>query len=313
MKKKFTILLVATTLILSGCGSSNSSTETPNNSDPKNTVKPSTDNSENIAPENDKEPTDSLSLVDFEETTVIDNDECTIKITSLDPDNMWGFTLKTNLENKSSDKTYMFSVSNASINGVQTDPLFATEVAAGKKATNDLNFSDSTFAENNITEFTDIEISFRVYDSNDWTADNVAQETIHIYPYGEENASAFVRESQATDNVIVDNEYAKVTVINYKNDDIWGYTANLFFENKSDTEIMFSIDEASVNGYMADPFFATSVAPGKCSFKSVSWSNSLLEENGITEVEEIEFLFKAYDSTTFGLDDFFNDTITLNP
>lgn len=44
-----------------------------------------------------------------------------------------------------------------------------------------------------------------MYDSNDWSADPVGKETIHVYPYGEENAVAFVREAQATDNVIIDN------------------------------------------------------------------------------------------------------------
>ena len=50
-------------------------------------------------------------------------------------------------------------------------------------------------------------MTFKVYDSNDWSADPVGKETIHVYPYGEENAVAFVREAQATDNVIIDNDY----------------------------------------------------------------------------------------------------------
>ncbi len=56
-----------------------------------------------------------------------------------------------------------------------------------------------------ILSTTDIELTFKVYDSNDWSADPVGKETIHVYPYGEENAVAFVREAQATDNVIIDN------------------------------------------------------------------------------------------------------------
>jgi len=53
-----------------------------------------------------------------------------------------------------------------------------------------------------------LELTFKVYDSNDWSADPVGKETIHVYPYGEENAVAFVREAQATDNVIIDNGVA---------------------------------------------------------------------------------------------------------
>lgn len=32
-----------------------------------------------------------------------------------------------------------------------------------------------------------------------WSADPVGKETIHVYPYGEENAVAFVREAQAAE------------------------------------------------------------------------------------------------------------------
>ena len=79
----------------------------------------------------------------------------------------------------------------------------------------------------------------------------------------------------------------------YTEDSIWGYTVNLFFINKSDKEVMFSVNDASVNGYMADPFFAKAVMAGKCAFASMSWSDSTLEENSIAEIEEINILNAA--------------------
>lgn len=99
----------------------------------------------------------------------------------------------------------------------------------------------------------------------------------------------------------------------YEDDEIWGYTANLFLLNKTDKTVMFSVDDASVNGFMADPFYATSVSAGKCAFSSMAWSDTTLEENGITEVEEIEVLFRAYDADDFMGEDFANEVITLNP
>ncbi len=140
---------------------------------------------------NGKQPESEIS---FEQLVVADNEECAISITSIEPDNMWGYTLKVLLENKSADKIYMFSVESASVNGVQSDPFFASEVASGKKANEDISFADSTLNENGIKEYTDIELTFRVYDTDDWTADEVAYETVHVYPYGEDKATAFVRE-----------------------------------------------------------------------------------------------------------------------
>ncbi|MBE6701506.1 MAG: hypothetical protein E7582_06450 [Ruminococcaceae bacterium] len=251
--------------------------------------------------------------ITFDGLVAIDNAECTVKVTEIDPDNMWGYTLKVQLENKSDDKTYMFSVQDAAINGVQCDPFFATEVAAGKKSNEQISFTKGELDKNGIKDYTDIELSFRVYDSDDWMSDDVAKETVHIYPYGEENATKFVRTSQTTDTVLVDNEYVTVIVTGYENDDVWGYTAKLFLLNKTDKNVMFSVDEASVNGYMADPFFATSVSSGKCAFSSMSWSDSTLEENGITDVEEIEFNLRVYDEDNWLSDDLVNKTVTLIP
>ena len=69
----------------------------------------------------------------------------------------------------------------------------------------------------------------------------------------------------------------------------------------------------TVNGYMADPFYAKSVPAGKSAFSSMSWSNSKLEENEIEEIETIEFKFRAYDERNWFNADFANDTITLIP
>lgn len=123
----------------------------------------------------------------------------------------------------------MFSVESASINGVQCDPMFASEVAAGKKANEEINFSTDTLEENGIVEYTDIELTFKVYDSNDWSADPVGKETIHVYPYGEENAVAFVREAQATDNVIIDNYSNNNNIIPQQGDYFQTEVAALFF------------------------------------------------------------------------------------
>lgn len=309
MRKKLLILMLITALALSGCGGSSS--ETVNASETLKSVEQSNESEKN-EDSTQKETDESIETVtpeiNFEEITVIDNEQCTIIITSVEPGNK-KCTLKALLENKSSDKTYMFAVENAFVNGVDSDPMFATEVAAGKKSNKTIDFTSNY----DIGDFTDIEITFRVYDSNDWSADNVGNDTIHIYPYGEENAIIFERKPQDTDNIIADNEYVKIIVTGIEPDEIWGYTVNLFLINKSDKEVMFSVDDASVNGYMIDPFYATSVMPGKCKFSSMSWSANSLEENGISEVEIIEFLLRAHDNSNFMGEDFINEVITLTP
>lgn len=210
------LLSLALVLSLAACGGE----ATPDASDDAPASSQNEESTENDNTENQ---------IVFEEVVAIDNAECAVKITEIDPDNMWGYTLKAQLENKSTEKTYMFSVESASINGVQCDPMFASEVAAGKKANEEINFSTDTLEENGIVEYTDIELTFKVYDSNDWSADPVGKETIHVYPYGEENAVAFVREAQATDNVIIDNYSNNNNIIPQQGDYFQTEVAALFF------------------------------------------------------------------------------------
>lgn len=251
--------------------------------------------------------------ISFSEVVAVDNEYCTIKITGIDPDGLLGYTLKAYMENKTTDQTLMFSVTSASVNGVMADPLFATKIAAEKKSNEEITFVGDSLEVNGITDFTDIELNFRVSDSNDWSADAVAEASVHIYPYGEEKATVFSREPQSSDTILVDNEYATVIVTGYTNDDIWGYTANLYIVNKTDAAVTVSVDEVSVNGFMADPFYADIVDGGKCAFSSISWVDSIFEENSITEVETIEFILRVHDSNDWMADDFVNELITLNP
>jgi hypothetical protein len=313
MRKKLLAMLLCGVMVVSlaSCGESAEESNSPSQNEPQQTISNEPTQSDDQEPENHTPEGD----ITFSELVVVDNDECSVKITGVDPDDIWGYTLKAELENKSADKNYMFSVQSASVDGLQSDPFFATEVAAGKKSVNDISFTDSDLEENNIS-FTDIELTIRVYDSDDWAADAVATETVHIYPYGQESAKVFERTAQDSDNVILDNEYVTVTVIGYDEDSVWGYTADLFLQNKSDKEIMFTVEDSSVNGYMSDPFWAVSVLPGKCAFSSMSWSDSALEEIGVDDasgIEEIEFLLRVYDGNDWTADDFASETITLNP
>lgn len=301
MKKLYVFLLVAAmSFSITACGGE--ATESASES-----------STQSQTAETEEEESEIHEEIIFEEMTAVDNEACSIVLTELEPDNMWGFTVKAVLENKSADKTYMFSLENAAIDGVQCAELFASEVAAGKKANEEITLSDAKLKENGVTAFSDIELTFRVYDSEDWSADAVAKETVHIYPYGEEKAVVFEREAQPEDVVLIDNENVTVILTGFEEDEIWGYTANLFLINKTEKNIMFSADDASINGYMVSTLFASTVSAGKCEFTSISWSDSELEENGITEIEEIEMNLRAYDSDDWTGEDLANEIVTLNP
>jgi len=99
--KKLLILLLALILMLPLCGCEKD--------------KPIDDN-------NNNDNTDNSS---FSKVVAVDNQECSIVIKGVDLKNSAGLALKAELINKSGSKTLMFSIKEATINGVDCETMFS--------------------------------------------------------------------------------------------------------------------------------------------------------------------------------------------
>ncbi len=249
----------------------------------------------------------------FQELLVLENESCVIKITGLQPETLFGYGVDVYLENKTSGKNLIFACDSGSVNGVQVFPLLSSEVTPGKKANDCVTFRLQLPQGESLGAYTDIALSFRVYDSQDILADDIATASIHIYPQGPENATCYTRTPKPSDTVLVDNENMTVLVTGYRMDEIWGYCAQLYLENKTQTPLMVSVEDASVNGYMLDPFFATQVDPGVCAFRDVTWDEKSLLANGIASVEQIQLALEAYPADDIFAENILDLEITLNP
>jgi len=245
----------------------------------------------------------------FSETTLVDNENCTIKVTSIDPDSMWGYTLNFYFENKTV-KNLMFSINSSSINGLMNDPFFASEVAAGKKVNKGVSWDISALEDAGMN-VTDITFDFLVYDSNDFMADNLVEGEFSIFPYGESAVQKYSYEEGPNDLVIFDNEYAAMIATDFDENGLFGYTMTVYLENKTDKDVMFGLDNCSVNGFMVDPFWSKELNSGKKAVSDIIWSESSFEENGINIVDEIEFSISVYDSNDFMADNLVEGTYTI--
>ena len=147
------------------------------------------------------------------EQTVVDNDACKIVVTGLDPEGLWGYDVDVYLENKSEDVKYTYTLEYAAVNGLEMMTFMSEEVAAGKKANSNFTLDTDDLEEAGLTvdDVTDITLNFRVYDSDDWSADDAANETVHIYPNGKSEAVKYEREPQDTDIVLMDDDPGKIS------------------------------------------------------------------------------------------------------
>lgn len=272
----------------------------------------SNEQTENV-PEEAAKPTGAAYTISDE--VIVDDENCTFTITKAEDDKIWGFTLKVFCENKTEDKTLMFAIGNASVNGYMVDPAWAEEVAPGKKSNGEVTFSSSAFEDIGITAADEVIFSLRVYDSENWGDDAFVDDTFTIYPTGltADEVTYPDRRTTSTEQVVVDNDDVTFVILDSEVDDIWGYTLHCFIENKTDKALMFAWNDVSVNGYMIDPFWAKDVTPGMRSYTDISFSEEEFEKNEIAAVEEIEYTLRAYDSNDWMDDAVYEETFTYTP
>ncbi len=246
---------------------------------------------------------------------IVDDENCTFKIVKAEEDEFWGFILKAFCENKTDDTTLMFSIDNVSVNGYMVDPYWATEVSPGKKLNDEISFSTTDFENIGITSADEITFTLSVYDSDDWSADDLLEDTFTIYPTGLSKDEIVYPEriSVKGEQVVVDNDDICFVILGEIEDSYWGYDLRCYVENKTDSTLMFTWNDVSVNGYMVEPYWALDVAPGMRSYSDICFSPSDFESNDITDVEEIEFSMRVYDYDDWSADDLLEDTFTYNP
>lgn len=309
MLKKVLAILLAVMIVLmcAACGTAPEESA----SESKTEVVQAEQQKEEVAEENEVEAT-SKPEITFTEQLLVDDENCTVKITGIEDDSIWGYTLKVLLENKT-DVELMFALDGVSVNGYMCDPFWGSAVTAGMKANEEINFSVTSFEKSDITTPTDIQFTLRVSDYTDWMKEPLVEQEFVVYPMGEEAVQTYERADHPEDVVLLDNESCKMVVTGYEIDDIWGYSMNLYLENKSDHDLMFSTDGVAVNGFMCDPFWGEVVKAGKRSNTAITWSGTAFEENGITEVEEIVLPVRISDYNDWMKDPIVEETFTVNP
>ena len=336
MRKSALILLLCFIMIIVlGCtyNPSNKAVDTTGTTDKKvDTVESTTKTDNSKASDITKEPVSTKAPVatkapeptevdkskyTIENEIVIDNDYCVFTIVRADEDNFWGPTLKVLCENKTSDQALMFSVDDVSVNGYMADPFWATSVPAGKKENSELNFPATTLDQYGINTLDEVTFKLSVHedDDDDWSPDQYVDEFFTVYPTGKSAEEIVIPQmpSDGKETVVVDNDKIKFVILQTYKDEIWGYTVSAYLENKTDKTLMYSWDDVSVNGFMVDPFWATTVAPGKRTIAGISFSDTQFEENDITEVSEIEYTLEVSYDDDWEADALLDKVFTYKP
>ena len=284
MKRIFVLLLgIAMLLNFSACSSSEPSV--PATAPVAETV-PAT---EAASPTEAPETIPAQSAATMGETVLIDNDVVAFAITKAEHNDHLGMQLHVQCVNKT-DRTLMFSWDMVSVCGYMYDPFWAAEVAAGKTALSTIDLDTYALEEMGIRSVDEITFTLRISDSENWMEPPLAEQVFTIYPTGLNAQSLVLPQRPATDTqvVIADDENIRF-VIERTEESASSYTLHTYIENKTNRNLLYSWDLVSVNGMMIDPFWATSITPGKKACCEITFHRTDLEERGITAVSDIAF------------------------
>ncbi len=246
---------------------------------------------------------------------VISNDNVSFTVKKISDNSLLGTDMQVILENKT-EKNLMYSIDNVAVNGFSVEPFWATSVSAGKKAVSTITFYTSDIEKYGITSLDEIEFTLRIYNEDDWMEDDVLNQKYIIYPTEKKPGSVSHPSLKITDDDVLyinDSNCLFAVVGDCRMDDIMGYIVPLYIENKTDVDLAVTWDNVSVNGFMVDPFFATTVPAHQKKLTNVTFFASSLEESYIDEVERIEFDLKIYDSDNWFAEDYVNETFWLEP
>lgn len=253
----------------------------------------STDNKE-IVNDSDSNAAEEHVDVTIEEQVLLDQNGIVITATEYVTDSLWGDGIKLLIENNS-EKSVSVSCNALIVNNYMISDLFVADVAAGKKANETMYLSSSELNAAGIDTVGQVEVYFHVYDSS--TFDGIFDSDCVTI-----QTSAF--DNMDTTPMDMGTELYNANGIRIvgkavDENSFWGTAILLYCENTSGKNVGISVDNMSINGFMMEPFFSTTVYDNKMSLDEITIFSSDLEDNGIEAIEEVEVKFHIYNADTY--------------
>ena len=230
----------------------------------------------------------------IEEQVVLNKDGIVVTAKEYVSDSIFGDGIKLLVENNG-DKTTTVSCNAVIVNNFMISHLFVAEVAPGKKSNENLYLSSSELKAAGVDIVGQVEIYFHVYDSETYDglfdSDCVTIKT-----------SAFANMDTKPNDAGTELYNANgIRIVGKTVDEnsFWGTAILLYCENTSGKNVSISVEEMSINGFMMNPFFSTTVYDGKMAMDDITIFSADLEKNGIVTIEEVELKFHIYDANTY--------------
>ena len=233
-------------------------------------------------------------LVTIENQVILDN--AGIKVTAEEyvDDSIWGEGIKLLVENNS-DKDVTVGCKALIVNNYMITDLFSATVASGKKSNETMYLSSSALKEAGIETVGQVEIYFHVYDSASYET-IFDSECVTIKTSGFENMDT-TPDDAGTELYNADG--IRIVGKTVDEDSFWGTAILLYCENTTGKNVGITVEDMSINGFMMNPVFSTTLYSGKMSIDDITVFSNDLEENGIESIQDVELKFHIYDADSY--------------
>lgn len=244
------------------------------------------DTSENTDTSKTPNATKNTNLETIDEAVLFEQDGVRVTAKEIVQDPIWGKGLAVLIENDSK-KNIGVQCNTIVVNNYMISDLFSGSVAAGKKDNETITLLSSSLEEAGIDTISEINIRFNVFDSDSYdTLFDTDEITIKTSAYGTVEQPAMDSGKE-----LLNNNGVRIVGKYVTEESIWGAGVLLYIENTSDTDVLVQCDNMSINGYMVTPYFSSQVNKGRMSLTPITILSSDLEENGISEVKDLELNF----------------------
>lgn len=273
MKKYLALLLVVVvTLTMVGCGKSKK---------------------EETAPKTVTNKSTSITKANISEEVIMEEEG--IKVTAKSISYTGNVTdIKLLIENNT-ENDLNFSANLLSVNGIMIDSGLYANVAAGKKSNESISLYNEDLKQANIEALKDIEFELEA-SLNSGSYDTVATSSVTLTT----DVKNYTQKYNTKGTVVVDEQDIKIYVLGKKVNKKYGdVDIEVYIENNTDKTIKVSTDNESIDGFMVDASFYTSVKPGMKAYDSISLYGDELKENELEDFTSMELIFDIYDSETY--------------
>lgn len=303
MRKKSLVIVMGMVLAitLNGCGSSNSeptkqpvsvSEKSKDTTQAETEVEEVESETEDTEAETTAAPKEEISLPEQE---IYNQDGLSVKVTGFNMDGSWGPEIKLFFEN-TGDKNLTIQPRNCSINGYMMDFEMSCDVAAGKKANDEMDIPKRDLEQCGIETISDIEFSLHIFDTDNYEG-VTDSDIIKLKTTGSEN---YTQAYDDAGDILYDaNDIKIVSKGLVESDYSMGPEFYMYIENNSESEITIQVRNTSVNGFMMDATMSCDILPGKKAVDDMTFFSSDIESNGIEEIEEIETSFHIFNPNKY--------------